>query len=79
MDDITAVVIILLEGNPKDKSWGAACKVNPFYAQLEKHSCLISTAMQNISHVCPNAVINTCIIALVCSNVHLVTLLLESA
>jgi len=27
VDDITAVVIILLEGNPKDKSWGAACKV----------------------------------------------------
>lgn len=29
VDDITAVVIILLEGNPKDKSWGAACKVTP--------------------------------------------------
>ena len=28
VDDITAVVIILLEGNPKDKSWGAACKVS---------------------------------------------------
>lgn len=27
MDDITAVVIILLEGNPKDKSWGAAQKL----------------------------------------------------
>lgn len=27
VDDITAVVIILLEGNPKDKSWGAAQKL----------------------------------------------------
>eukprot|EP00891_Asterochloris_glomerata_P001316 jgi/Astpho2/1316/Aster-06188 len=27
VDDITAVILILLEGNPKDKSWGAACKV----------------------------------------------------
>ena len=27
VDDITAVIIILLEGNPKDKSWPAACKV----------------------------------------------------
>ena len=27
VDDITAVIIILLEGNPKDKSWAAACKL----------------------------------------------------
>lgn len=27
VDDITAVVIILLEGNPKDKSWAAAQKL----------------------------------------------------
>lgn len=27
VDDITAVVIILLENNPKDKSWGAAQKL----------------------------------------------------
>jgi dynein heavy chain, axonemal len=27
VDDITAVVIILLEGNPKDRSWGAAAKL----------------------------------------------------
>lgn len=27
VDDVTAVVIILLDGNPKDKSWGAAQKM----------------------------------------------------
>ena len=27
VDDVTAVVIILLEGNPKDKSWAAAQKL----------------------------------------------------
>jgi dynein heavy chain len=27
VDDITAVVIILLEANPKDKSWAAAQKL----------------------------------------------------
>lgn len=27
VDDITAVVVILLENNPKDKSWAAAQKV----------------------------------------------------
>ena len=37
VDDITAVILILLEGNPKDKSWGAACKV---HAQHSKRDCL---------------------------------------
>jgi hypothetical protein len=27
VDDVTAVIIILLEGNPKDKSWAAAQKL----------------------------------------------------
>ena len=27
MDDITAVIIILLQNNPKDKSWNAATKM----------------------------------------------------
>lgn len=27
MDDVTAVIIILLQNNPKDKSWQAACKM----------------------------------------------------
>ncbi|DBA86689.1 TPA: Dynein alpha chain, flagellar outer arm [Trebouxia sp. C0004] len=45
VDDITAVVIILLEGNPKDKSWGAACKmmnnVDKFLDRLKTFKPLI--------------------------------------
>ena len=45
VDDITAVVIILLEGNPKDKSWGAACKlmnnVDKFLERLKGFKAII--------------------------------------
>lgn len=45
MDDITAVVIILLENNPKDKSWGAATKlmnnVDKFLDRLKGYKGLI--------------------------------------
>ncbi|KIY98975.1 dynein heavy chain, partial [Monoraphidium neglectum] len=40
VDDITAVVIILLEGNPKDKSWSAATKLmNNVDKFLERLRC----------------------------------------
>lgn len=45
VDDITAVVIILLEGNPKDKSWGAAQKlmnnVDKFLERLKGFKAVI--------------------------------------
>jgi dynein heavy chain len=45
VDDITAVVIILLEGNPKDKSWGAAQKlmnnVDKFLERLRGYKGII--------------------------------------
>eukprot|EP00878_Enallax_costatus_P020623 GHUV01021808.1.p1 GENE.GHUV01021808.1~~GHUV01021808.1.p1 ORF type:complete len:1441 (+),score=543.76 GHUV01021808.1:4290-8612(+) len=45
VDDITAVVIILLEGNPKDKSWGAAQKlmnnVDKFLERLRGYKAVI--------------------------------------
>lgn len=45
MDDITAVVVILLENNPKDKSWGAATKlmnnVDKFLERLKGYKGLI--------------------------------------
>lgn len=45
MDDITAVVIILLEANPKDKSWGAAQKlmnnVDKFLDRLKTFKAVI--------------------------------------
>ncbi len=45
VDDITAVIIILLEGNPKDKSWGAACKlmnnVDKFLDRLKGFKAII--------------------------------------
>ena len=45
VDDITAVVIILLEGNPKDKSWSAATKlmnnVDKFMERLRTFKAVI--------------------------------------
>lgn len=45
VDDITAVVLILLEGNPKDKSWTAAQKmmnnVDKFLERLKSFKPLI--------------------------------------
>ena len=45
VDDITAVVIILLEGNPKDKSWAAATKlmnnVDKFLERLRTFKAVI--------------------------------------
>lgn len=45
VDDITAVVIILLEGNPKDKSWSAATKlmnnVDKFLERLRTFKAVI--------------------------------------
>lgn len=58
VDDITAVIIILLEGNPKDKSWGAACKVSdesrPICAPQGQQSC--SNGIQGTVHCNPSAV-----------------------
>jgi hypothetical protein len=40
VDDITAVVLILLEGNPKDKGWAAAAKLmNNVDKFLERLRC----------------------------------------
>jgi dynein heavy chain len=45
VDDITAVVLILLEGNPKDKSWAAATKmmnnVDKFLERLRSFKAVI--------------------------------------
>lgn len=45
VDDITAVILILLESNPKDKSWGAAQKmmnnVDKFLERLKTFKPLI--------------------------------------
>jgi len=45
VDDITAVVLILLEGNPKDKSWAAAAKmmnnVDKFLERLRSFKAVI--------------------------------------
>jgi hypothetical protein len=45
VDDITAVVIILLEGNPKDKTWAAAQKlmnnVDKFMERLRGYKAVI--------------------------------------
>ncbi|GBF93145.1 dynein alpha flagellar outer arm [Raphidocelis subcapitata] len=45
VDDITAVVLILLEGNPKDKSWAAAAKmmnnVDKFLERLRTYKAVI--------------------------------------
>jgi hypothetical protein len=45
VDDITAVVLILLEGNPKDKSWAAAAKmmnnVDKFLERLRTFKAVI--------------------------------------
>ena len=45
VDDITAVILILLENNPKDKSWGAAQKmmnnVDKFLERLKGFKPLI--------------------------------------
>lgn len=47
VDDITAVIIILLEGNPKDKSWAAACKlmnnVDKFLERLKGFKSIIDS------------------------------------
>lgn len=47
VDDITAVVLILLEGNPKDKSWAAACKVmnnvDKFLERLKSFKALVDS------------------------------------
>ncbi len=45
MDDVTAVIIILLENNPKDKSWAAATKmmnnVDKFLEKLKGFKAVI--------------------------------------
>jgi len=45
VDDITAVIVILLEGNPKDKSWAAATKlmgnVDKFMERLKGFKAVI--------------------------------------
>jgi dynein heavy chain len=52
VDDITAVVIILLEGNPKDKSWGAAQKlmnnVDKFLERLRGFKAVIDQGQVRI-------------------------------
>jgi hypothetical protein len=49
VDDITAVVIILLEGNPKDKSWAAAAKlmnnVDKFLERLKGFKAVIDQGL----------------------------------
>ncbi len=47
VDDITAVILILLENNPKDKSWGAAQKmmnnVDKFLDRLKSYKAIIDS------------------------------------
>lgn len=47
VDDVTAVVLILLDGNPKDKSWQAACKsmnnVDAFLGRLKSYKALVDS------------------------------------
>jgi dynein heavy chain len=54
VDDITAVVIILLEGNPKDKSWGAAQKlmnnVDKFLERLRGYKGIIDQGQVGCRH-----------------------------
>lgn len=54
VDDITAVVIILLEGNPKDKSWGAAQKlmnnVDKFLERLRGYKGIIDQGQVRYSY-----------------------------
>lgn len=54
VDDITAVVIILLEGNPKDKSWGAAQKlmnnVDKFLERLKGFKAVIDQGQVRSRH-----------------------------
>jgi hypothetical protein len=54
VDDITAVVIILLEGNPKDKSWGAAQKlmnnVDKFLERLRGYKGIIDQGQVRCRH-----------------------------
>ena len=53
VDDITAVVIILLEGNPKDKSWGAAQKlmnnVDKFLERLRGYKAVIDEGKVSVA------------------------------
>jgi hypothetical protein len=55
VDDITAVVIVLLENNPKDKSWGAAQKlmnnVDKFLERLKGYKVGMRSADANVRAV----------------------------
>jgi hypothetical protein len=48
VDDITAVVIILLEGNPKDKSWAAAQKLMSNVDKFMERLKMFKSACSNI-------------------------------
>jgi dynein heavy chain, axonemal len=68
VDDITAVIIILLEGNPKDKSWAAAQKlmnnVDKFMERLKTFKSAPRHEMMPTKHVA-----DLCILHVTCAMV----------